>query len=53
MLHFFKISEDNRDYSFAKDSEHHNVGGPQPVQLPKFMTPVSAAFLVISNGVQY
>jgi choline dehydrogenase-like flavoprotein len=46
VLPFFKISEDNRDYSFAKDSIHHAVGGPQPVSQPKFITPLGKAFLV-------
>jgi hypothetical protein len=41
-----KVSEDNRDYSFAKDSIHHAVGGPQPVSQPKFITPLGTAFLV-------
>ena len=46
VLPFFKISEDNRDHYFAKDTEHHAVGGPQPVQVPRFYTPVGPAFLV-------
>jgi hypothetical protein len=46
VLPFFKISEDNRDYIYAKDNKHHAVGGPQPVQVPKFQTPIGPAFLV-------
>ena len=46
VLPFFKQSEDNRDYNIAKDTYHHSVGGPLPVQKPKFMTPVTDAFLV-------
>jgi choline dehydrogenase-like flavoprotein len=46
VLHFFKISEDNRDLAFASDGFHHSVGGPQPVSRPKFITPLGTAFLV-------
>jgi len=47
VLPFFKLSEDNRDYSVASDTYHHSVGGLLPVQKPKFITPVTSAFLVI------
>ena len=46
VLPFFKASEDNRDYSTAKDTLFHSVGGPQPVSRPKFITPLGTAFLV-------
>jgi len=54
VLPFFKISEDNQDYGFAKDTRHHAVGGLLPVSLPKFMTKLAEAFLVIkiNNSVE-
>jgi choline dehydrogenase-like flavoprotein len=46
VLPFFKIAEDNRDFAYALRSEYHSVGGPQPVSVPKFITPIGNAFLV-------